>query len=253
MSQPRAGGETAPLTIVSSTAHALIVVKPAGLPCELPYDDGADSVIRRLSATGETDLRLVHRLDAGACGLLVVARTAAAAAHYSSEIAERRWHKWYIARVAASGRQAEGLVGAHKAYLKTEGRQARIVRAGGKPSFLDVVSVAPATGAPGMSDVLIRLHTGRFHQIRAMLAHLGAPLAGDTRYGGPASSGFYLEHVLLAARPFGLERLEGLDRYECWRAPLHPDRPPWHPSLAAALDERAAALASELGIGLSAG
>lgn len=231
-----------PITIVNESPFDLVVVKPADLASEHTRDPNADSLVFRLGLQGFTGLRCVHRLDSPACGLMLIARTAEAAKHYSSEIERRRWHKWYVARVAVPHRIAASLVGAHKAYLATEGRSAVVVRSGGKPSFLDIVSAAPAPDAPGCADVLIELHTGRFHQIRVMLANLGAPLAGDERYGGPESPRMYLEHVMLAARPYGE------DRWKLWLAPPHPDRPEWDPALTLAIRAQAESLATKLAV-----
>lgn len=213
--------------------------KPAGLPSELPRDPRADSLVSRLRHEGFDDLRLVHRLDAPTSGVMIVARTAEAAAHYSAEIAARRWHKVYVAELAVPVARAQALLGDHKAYLSTQGRQAVIVRSGGKPSFLTIARVAPVPDASGRSHVLVRLHTGRFHQIRVMLSALGAPLAGDDIYGGPAGERFYLEHVLLAARLFGANDLS------VWRAPAHAGRPSWSAPLDEAVNAEAAALPSE--------
>jgi 23S rRNA pseudouridine1911/1915/1917 synthase len=214
--------------VVHDGAGELVVVKPAGLPCETPRDPAADSLVRRLAAVGHRDLRLVHRLDAPACGLVLLARSSTSAAFHAGEIGARRWRKWYVARVAASAADAHRLIGAHKTYLKTAGRAARVVRAGGKPAFLDVVHAAPAPDERGESHVLVQLHTGRYHQIRAMLAHLGAPLAGDVRYGGRPGR-MYLEHVVLGAGTFG----SGV--WTVWQAPPHADRDSWATPLADAV------------------
>lgn len=222
-----------PAAVVAASPHEVVALKPAGLPCEMPRDALADSLVERITADGFHSLRLVHRLDAAACGLVLVARTREAAAYYSAEIEARRWHKWYVARVAASPAEAVQLIGPRKAFLKTDGRQARVVRAGGKPSFLDVVAAATVPGASEEADVLVRLHTGRFHQIRAMLAHAGAPLVGDTLYGGPEGD-VYLEHVVLGVVPAG-------DRpWTVWQAPEHPDRPRWAAAMRDAVGEAAA-------------
>lgn len=226
--------------VLDDTPDELVVLKPAGLACELPFDEEADTLVSRLAAEGYQDLRLVHRLDAPASGLMLIARSAQAAAFFAAEIEARRWHKWYVARVALPDRKAGRLLGAHKAYLKTEGRVARVVRSGGKPSFLDVVRVTPVPGHQGEGDVLIRLHTGRFHQIRAMLAHLGAPLVGDARYGGPEHRPMYLEHVVLAARS------RGASGWTVWAAPPHPDRPEWDAGMTGAVAGQAGAMAAEL-------
>ena len=225
--------------VVDRTPGALVVVKPAGLASELTRDPAGDSLVQRLRADGLPDVRLVHRLDAPACGLVLVALTPAAAAHYAREIEARRWQKWYVARLAQPVAVTRRLVGPHKAYLRTEGRVATVVRSGGKPSFLDVVMAAPAPEDAGWSHVLIRLHTGRFHQIRVMMANLGAPLSGDTRYGGPAGA-MYLEHVLLGAKPAQSER------WRVWQSPPHRDRPQWHTDMTAAVAGQASALTTTL-------
>ena len=224
--------------VLEATPHEIVAVKPAGLASETPRDPGADSLVARLRAQGFDDLRLVHRLDAPACGLMIVARTPDAAAHYGAEIAARRWQKLYVAEVAAPLEHAMAIVGKHKAYLTTQGRRARLVRSGGKPSFLTVLCAAQAGAVPDRAHVLVQLHTGRFHQIRVMLAGLGAPLAGDTLYGGP-EGGMYLEHVMLAARAYGTRELR------VWRAPPHDERPPWDAALVEVLETQQTVLLSE--------
>jgi len=220
------------LRFVDVAPYELVVVKPAGLASEVPRDPGADSLVRRLAVEGYPEVRLVHRLDAPACGLMVVARVADAAAHYAQEIAAGRWQKWYVARVAAGPHDAVRLLGAHRAYLKVDGRSARVVRSGGKPSFLDVALVTPVPGAPNESHLLVQLHTGRFHQIRVMLAYAGAPLVGDVRYGSLPGSSMYLEQVIVACRSYK----EGT--WRAWLAPPHPDRMAWAPDLRAAIEAR---------------
>jgi tRNA pseudouridine32 synthase/23S rRNA pseudouridine746 synthase len=221
------------------TPHELVVCKPAGLPSETPRDPGADSLISRLRTSGFADPRLVHRLDAPTCGVMMVALTPEAAAHYSTEIAARRWKKLYVAELAVPVARAQALVGNHKAYLSTEGRKAVVVRSGGKPSFLTIAHVAPVPGADKRSHALVRLQTGRFHQIRVMLSALGAPLAGDGTYGGSTDDRFYLEQILLGARAFGEEALS------VWRAPEHGDRPAWSAALHDAVNAEEASLRRE--------
>lgn len=144
----------------------------------------------------------------------------------------------YVADIAVPPDRAQRLIGDHKAYLTTRGRQAAIVRSGGRPSFLSIAHVAPVPDAPGRSHALVRLQTGRFHQIRVMLSALGAPLTGDGAYGGRRGDRFYLEHVLLGARLFGSTDLS------VWRAPAHDDRPDWSPALHVAVNLEAASLQS---------
>lgn len=226
------------LVLLEVTPHEVVVSKPPGLASELPRDPRGDSLVARLREEGFDSVRLVHRLDAPASGLMIVARTPEAAAHYSAEIAARRWQKAYVAEVAAPLEHAAAIVGKHKAFLSTAGRRARLVRSGGKPSFLTIVRAAPAGAAPDRCHLLVHLHTGRFHQIRVMLSGLGAPLVGDTLYGGPEGV-FYLEHVLLAARPFASAQPR------VWTAPPHEGRPRWSPVLEGAIEEQGRLFLSE--------
>jgi 23S rRNA-/tRNA-specific pseudouridylate synthase len=227
------------VVVLDVTPHEVVVCKPPGLPAELPRNPDGDSLVTRLRAQGLDDLRLVHRLDAPACGVMVVARTPEAAAHYGAEIAARRWQKIYVAEVAAAMDHAAAIVGRHKAYLTTAGRRARLVRSGGKPSFLSILGAWPVPVAPGSTHVLVHLHTGRFHQVRVMLAGLGAPLVGDTIYGGPEGP-FYLEHVLLAARPYGGTTPR------VWAAPPHEGRRAWSPGLLEAVGAQASVILTEV-------
>ncbi len=227
----------APLSVLHISPHEIVVCKPPALASELPRDPHGDSLLTRLRDQGYDGLRLVHRLDAPASGVMIVARTAAAAAYYSAEIEARRWKKIYVADVALPVSRAKDLIGDHKAYLSTDARRATIVRSGGKPSFLTIAHVAPA-GDANRSHVLVRLHTGRFHQIRVMLANLGAPLSGDTLYGGPDGHTIYLEQVLLGATLFGESAPTA------WRATPFTGRPAWSPSLTDAIEKEAESITS---------
>ena len=132
------------------------------------------------------EARLPHRLDRPTLGVLMIAADALRAADHAREIREKKWTKYYIARVEArtSAGAATEIVGRHRAYVRREGRLARCVRSGGDPASLEVLAVALAEDAPRHAHLLIRLETGRFHQIRVMMANLGFPLVGDLDYHG---------------------------------------------------------------------
>lgn len=218
--------------------------KPAGISSERAPGETGDSLARRAqSVLGWERIWLPHRLDRPTRGLIVVAGSQEEAARCSEEIRTLRWTKWYIARVpsrSTDGRGATELVGAHRAYLKRAGRLSVSVRSGGDPARLEVLATAPSTSSDSHCHALIRLDTGRYHQIRVMLATLGFPLVGDTDYGAPARPAASLDLESIAIR---MEVADG----DAGREPLvhrlaaHPDRRDVDPTIEAALDRALAA------------
>src|SRR5690606_1318922 len=166
------------LPLLFETAHEWVVVKPAGMATELTSDPRGVSLIEQIRRSGHPNARLPHRLDRLTRGLVVVALTDESIAFHNEQIRAGAGAKWYLARILAESDPSE-ILGFHRVYLRTTGDRARVVRSGGKPALMDVLKHAPAPGHPGQAHVAIRLHTGRFHQIRAMLAYLGFPIAGD--------------------------------------------------------------------------
>jgi 23S rRNA-/tRNA-specific pseudouridylate synthase len=195
-----------PLIFLKESPHEVVVFKPAGVASELRDDRRGVSVkalvARRFPGTTP---KLPHRLDSVTRGLLLVCLTKEAIAFHNAQIEARRWEKYYLARVAAPAAQPPAaFLGEHKAFLREAGGRARVVHAGGKPAFLEILGAAPAPGRVDRWHLLIRLLTGRFHQIRVMCAALGLPLAGDPLYDPAARdpAEFYLEHILLKYEEF---------------------------------------------------
>ncbi len=191
-------------TLLKQSRNELVVFKPAGLSSERPGDGVS---LKSLVAQRFPDCKpkLPHRLDRVTRGLLLVCLTPEAITFHNQQIQARRWEKYYLARVAtASGQAPEQLVGAHKAFLtEVEGR-AHIVHSGGKPSQLEILAAAPVPDRIDRFHLLIRLQTGRFHQIRIMCSALGLPLPGDPLYDPAARdpAEFYLEHIILKYEDF---------------------------------------------------
>lgn len=193
------------LEVLDETPHEIVVVKPAGMASELTSDPKGVSLLSRLrrACPPQLEPKLPHRLDRVTRGVMLVALTPEAIAFYGEQIRCGAWDKYYLARIhAPRDRPIEALLGQHRAYLKRVRHRATIVRSGGKPSFLEILAAHPAPGLPGQAHVLVKLLTGRFHQVRVMLQGLGVPLVGDAFYGAGAPSqrgwgDFYLEHIVL--------------------------------------------------------
>ncbi len=194
------------MRVLKESPHELVVWKPAGLATE-NRPGSAEPSVRSLVAArlAGADPKLPHRLDRVTRGFVLVALTPEAIAFQSAEVKARAWDKFYLARVAAApGVTPAAQVGEHRAFLTERNGRAHVVRAGGKPSRLEIVATAPVPGRPDRWHLLIKLQTGRFHQIRIMCAGLGLPLAGDPLY-DPARrdpADFYLEHVLFKHTDF---------------------------------------------------
>ena len=196
--------KTNKIKILHSSENEIVVFKPAGIATQLSDDIKGSSLENMLmKQLGVKELFFPHRLDRVTSGLLLIALHKEAITFYGEEIKSTHFQKYYVAQVEDNTEDIRALIGTHKRYLKIEGNVNTIVKSGGKPSFLDILHIQPNLKNKNNYEVLIRLITGRMHQIRIMLANLGIPLCGDHLYNKKAGSknrlndNFYLESIIL--------------------------------------------------------
>jgi 23S rRNA pseudouridine1911/1915/1917 synthase len=164
------------LEIAYSDEDAIVVVKPSGLPSIAPRRGGGslrDQIRARLGKKAV----LLHRLDTGASGLLLVSLRSKTREHLASQVREHSLLRRYLLIVEPAPREAEQTV---RLALVNDHGHAR-VEPGGKPAVTHLRVLAKARRRALLQA---ELETGRLHQIRAHCAAIGAPLVGDFRYGG---------------------------------------------------------------------
>ena len=166
------------MEILYSDKELVVCVKPVGL-------DSEHEVPAALSETLGGEIFTLHRLDKNVGGVMVYARTKAAAASLSRAIQEGTMVKEYVAMVHGTPPERgdwEDLL--WKDSKKNKVFVVKRMRGGVKKARLEYVRLTE--GAESL--VRIRLHTGRSHQIRVQFASRGYPLVGDHKYGAKDSS-----------------------------------------------------------------
>lgn len=175
------------IPILVEEPHFLVINKPVGLFSQAA--SGIDSVQSCLQTQlrdrdahqGNPFIGLPHRLDRVTSGVMLIARNQRALKRFGQQFQSRKVGKYYLAVV--EGRMESGVQSWEDRVRKVPDEpRAELVNGSteGRPASLDC---APLAALENQTLLLIRLHTGRMHQIRIQAAERGFPIVGDKLYG----------------------------------------------------------------------
>lgn len=192
MSEPVYRAEELQPLILFADNHLLAINKPAGLLSQdsgtglRNLEDWAREWVRVDKAKpGAVFLNAVHRIDRGVSGVVLFARTSKALARLNEDVRKRNCRKIYHVLVEGMPpKSADKLI--H--WLSHEHHRAEICSEGDKGAQRAVLSYQLLKQVGNDSLLEIDLETGRYHQIRAQLAAIGCPIAGDEKYGATQKS-----------------------------------------------------------------
>ena len=199
--------EELPLEILYQDADVAVLNKPAGMVVHPGAGHASGTLVNALlhhlddlsGVGGELRPGVVHRLDRGTSGVMVVAKNDAAHHELARQFHDREVEKEYIALVwgvVQAGRRIDAAIGRdpnNRQRMSSKARRARHA----------VTRITRAHHMPGVTLCHVAIHTGRTHQIRVHLSAIGHPIVGDSLYGGlkrrvPAD----IKAVLHLERPF---------------------------------------------------
>ena len=198
--------EDIPLRVIYEDQDLLVIDKPAGLVVHPAPGHPSGTLVNALLAHcpdlagigGVERPGIVHRLDKDTSGLMVVAKNERAHQSLTSQIKERTVTKRYLALVHGELRPIQGTIDA-PIGRDPRNRQRMGVVAGGRAASSDYTTLQRL--GP-YSLVEVQIHTGRTHQIRVHLAHVGHPVVGDPVYGRKGKQGEVRTGVRSLGRQF---------------------------------------------------
>lgn len=190
--QPK--GQNIPLQVVYEDIDLIVIEKPAGLVVHPAAGNPDGTLVNALIAHcgaslsgvgGEVRPGIVHRLDKDTSGLLVAAKNERAMGSLAKQFANHTIERAYHAVVWGAPRAGDGIVEGEIGRNPFDRKRMAVLRGGGKQARTRyrLVEKFGDPEKPFASLIECRLETGRTHQIRVHLTHIGHPLIGDPSYG----------------------------------------------------------------------
>lgn len=223
-------GEPLPLTIVYEDKHLIVIDKPAGLVVHPAAGHAQGTLVNALIAHCGDELSgiggvkrpgIVHRLDKDTSGLLVVAKTDAAhqglAEQFASHGADGRLVRTYEAFVWGTLAKPSGAIEINLGRSPSNRTRMAVVRGENGRHAVTHFDVAESftgpDGKPLATRLRLTLETGRTHQIRVHLAHIGHPVMGDATYGAgfKSSTRRLTEKAAKALEDLGRQALHAME------------------------------------------
>lgn len=207
----RLGPEAIDLDVVFEDEHILIINKPAGLVVHPAAGNPAGTLVNALlhhctdlSGIGGVERPgIVHRLDKNTTGLIVVAKNDSAHRRLSLAFRRREVSKTYLAVCYGEPRHSEGVVDAPLGRHPSQRQRMAVVQTGRAARTLYDVQER----FEGVSLIACRLITGRTHQIRVHMAHIGHAVVGDPVYAGRQWRALLQPRLAAACRDFPRQAL----------------------------------------------
>ena len=178
-----------PLDVVYEDADVIVVNKPVGLVVHPAPGHPDGTLVNALlyhcgtslsGINGEVRPGIVHRIDRDTSGLIIAAKNDRAHLSLAAQLQDHSLFRLYHAVAVGGFREDSGTVSAPIARHRADRKRMAVVPDGREA----VTHWQVVDSQKGLTHLTCRLETGRTHQIRVHLAHLGHPLLGDTVYGG---------------------------------------------------------------------
>ena len=181
-------GESLPLEILHQDPDLAVLNKPAGMVVHPSAGHASGTLVNALvhhlsdlsGIGGELRPGIVHRLDRGTSGVMVIAKNDAAHHELARQFHDREVEKEYIALVwgvVQAGRRIDAAIGRDAVNRQKMSARSKHAREA-------VTRITRAHHLPGLTLCQVAIHTGRTHQIRVHLSAIGHPIVGDAMYGG---------------------------------------------------------------------